>query len=151
MTNLRFATARAMSRGGVADRPVVSALAGSLLLIARAMLAYVFIVEGAGKIADYAGVAAYMQANGVDGRLLPLVILTELGGGLCVVAGASTRSAAIALCGFCLLTALLFHRGAEQTIEFQKNIAIGGGFLVLAVVGPGPWSIEAWRSRRTRR
>ncbi|HZZ25958.1 MAG TPA: hypothetical protein VFE60_26875 [Roseiarcus sp.] len=41
------------------------------------MLAYVFIVEGAGKIAGYAGVAESMQAHG--GRPPPLVILRELG------------------------------------------------------------------------
>jgi uncharacterized membrane protein YphA (DoxX/SURF4 family) len=41
------------------------------------MLAYIFIVEGAVKIAGYAGVAEYMQPHG--GRPLPRVILTELG------------------------------------------------------------------------
>jgi putative oxidoreductase len=55
------------------------------------MLAYIFIVEGAGKIAGYSGVADYMRAHGVDGRLLPLVILTELGGGLLALCGLKTR------------------------------------------------------------
>jgi uncharacterized membrane protein YphA (DoxX/SURF4 family) len=32
------------------------------------MLAYIFIVEGVGKIAGCAGVTDYMQAHGVDGR-----------------------------------------------------------------------------------
>jgi putative oxidoreductase len=51
------------------------------------MLACVFIIEGIGKIEGYAGVADYMQAHGFDGRLLPLVILTEFGGGLLVLFG----------------------------------------------------------------
>ena len=38
---------------------------GPLGLLARAMLAYVFIVEGARKIAGYSGVAGYMQAQGL--------------------------------------------------------------------------------------
>jgi putative oxidoreductase len=54
-----------------------------------------------------------MQAHGVVGRLLPLVILTELGGGLLVLFGLKTPWAAIALFGFCLLTALFFHSGAD--------------------------------------
>jgi putative oxidoreductase len=118
---------------------------GPLGLLARAMLAYIFIVEGVGKIRGYAGVAEYMQAHGVDGRLLPLVILTELGGGLLVLFGLKTRWAAIALCGFCLLTAMVFHSAADQVIELQKNIAMAGGFLMLAICGPGPWSLDALR------
>ena len=121
--------------------------AGPLGLLARAMLAYIFILEGAAKITGYAGVADYMQANGVDARLLPLVILTELGGGLLVLFGLKTRWAAIALFGYCLLTALIFHLGADQAIEFNKNVAMAGGFLALAILGSGGWSLDAWRGR----
>jgi putative oxidoreductase len=130
-----------------ADLRFLSRWAGPLGLIARAMLAYIFIVEGVGKIANYAGVVGYMQANGVDGRLLPLVILTELGGGLLVLTGLKTRWAAIALFGFCLLTALFFHLGADQAVEMRKNIAMAGGFLTLAIYGPGAWSVDGWRGR----
>ena len=130
-----------------ADLHFLSRWSGPLGLLARVMLAYIFVVEGAGKIANYAGVAGYMQTNGVDGRLLPLVILTELGGGLLVLVGLKTRWAAIALFGFCLLTALFFHLGADQTIQMQKNIAMAGGFLTLAIYGPGAWSIDGWRGR----
>ena len=110
-----------------ADLKFLSRWAGPLGLLARAMLAYIFIVEGAGKIAGYAGVAEYMQGHGVDGRLLPLVILTELGGGLLVLFGLKTRWAAIALSGYCFLTAFLFHLSADQTTHFNKNVAMAGG------------------------
>jgi putative oxidoreductase len=142
------------TRGGVtppvearafdADLNFLVRWAGPLGLLARAMLAYIFIVEGTGKIADYPGVADYMQAHGVDGRLLPLVIP---GGGLLVLVGLKTRWAAIALFGFCLLTALFFHSGADQAIQLQKNVAMAGGFLALALLGPGAWSLDAWRAR----
>ncbi len=121
-----------------------------LLVVARAMLAYIFIVEGVEKIGGYAGVADYMRTHGVSSALLPLVILTELGGGLLVLLGLTTRWAAIALCGFCLLTALIFHMDADQAIQFQKNIAIAGGFLALAVAGPGAWSLDGFRTVKAK-
>ncbi len=130
-----------------ADLNFLSRWADPLGLLARAMLAYIFIVEGVGKIGSYAGVVDYMQTHGVDGRLLPLVILTELGGGLLVLFGLKTRWAAIALCGFCLLTAMFFHTASDQAIELQKNVAIAGGFLTLAILGPGAWSLDGWRAR----
>jgi putative oxidoreductase len=141
------AAAPAGGRTFDADLNFLSRWAGPLGLLARAMLAYIFVVEGVQKIANYASVVDYMQSNGVNGRLLPLVILTELGGGLLVLFGLKTRWAAIALSGYCLLTALLFHLAADQTIHFNKNVAMAGGFLTLAILGPGAWSLDAWRAR----
>jgi putative oxidoreductase len=126
---------------------VLHRIAAPLLLLARAMLSYIFLIEGYGKIGDYQAVAGYMSQQGVPAALLPLVILTELGGGLLVLIGLKTRWAALALAGFCLLTALLFHMSAEEVTNFQKNVAMAGGFIALATAGPGAWSLDAWRSR----
>ena len=119
-------------------------------LLARLFLAYIFIIEGWGKISNYAATGDYMETNGVSAKLLPLVILTELGGGILMAAGFMTRYAAVALAGFCLLTAILFHTdfdNFEQVINFNKNIAMAGGFLAIVAFGPGSWSIDAWRKR----
>ena len=67
----------------------------SVVLIARLLLSLIFVVEGWLKISDYAGTVAYMEAHGVSGMLLPLVIVTELGGGLLVAFGLFTRLAAV--------------------------------------------------------
>ena len=64
-----------------------------------------------------------------------------------MLVGLKTRWASIALMGFCLLAALFFHMNPDQANDFDKNIAIAGGFLTLAAFGPGPWSIDAWRGR----
>jgi putative oxidoreductase len=92
-----------------------------------------------------------MENHGVPGALLPLVILTELGGGLLIVCGYQSRLAALALTGFCILTALLFHTNfadANELIQFNKDIAIAGGFLVLVAFGAGDWSLDALQARR---
>jgi putative oxidoreductase len=115
------------------------------ITIGRVLMAIMFIQGGVEKIFGYAGAQGYMEAAGVPGVLLPLVILTELGGGLCVLLGLFTRWAAIALAGFCVLAAILFHwqpGDMMQMINFMKNITIAGGFLVLAGAGPGALALD---------
>jgi putative oxidoreductase len=126
----------------------------AVVFVGRALMAYIFIVEGYGKIVNYSGVAGYMTDHGVPAFLLPLVIVTELGGGLMILGGLMTRWAAIALAGFAILTAVIFHgdgADADQIIEFQKDLAIAGGFLILAALGPGAWSIDGWRAEAKAR
>ena len=106
------------------------------------------IQSGAGKIFGYAGAQAMMERHGVSGALLPLVIVTEAGGGLLVLLGLFTPYAAIALAGFCLLAAWFFHYqpgDMGQMINFMKNITIAGGFLVLAGAGPGALALDNLR------
>lgn len=121
------------------------------LLAGRILLALIFIMSGWGKIGGYAGSQQYMESMGVSGALLPLVIVAELGGGLAVAFGLLTRIAAVGLAVFTLLAALFFHTdfaNQAQFISFMKNLAITGGFLVLAVHGPGALSIDAWRRHK---
>lgn len=120
-------------------------------LAGRILISAIFILAGWGKIAGYAGTQGYMESMGVPGALLPLVIATELGGGLLVLAGLWTRAAAFAVGGFSALSALLFHANfADQTqqILFMKNFAMAGGFLFLVAHGAGAYSIDAWRARK---
>ena len=119
-------------------------------LLGRVLISAIFIVAGYGKIGAYAGTAGYMESQGVPGALLPLVIATELGGGILVVLGLWTRYAALALAGFSGLSALLFHANfADQTqqILFMKNFAMAGGFLFLLARGAGPLSLDARLAR----
>lgn len=108
------------------------------LIASRVLLAQLFIISGFGKITGYAGTQGYMQAMGVPGALLPLVILVELGGGLLLVAGLFTRWVALVLAGFTLVSALIFHTHFAdqiQMIMFMKNLSITGGLLLLAFPG----------------
>lgn len=114
-------------------------------LAGRALLSLIFIVAGYSKIGGYDGTAGYMESMGVPGSLLPLVIITELGGGLAILLGLFTRPVAIALAGFSVISGVIFHGGADQMqqIMLMKNVAMAGGFLVLAANGAGAWSIDA--------
>jgi putative oxidoreductase len=122
-------------------------LASIGLFAGRLLLALVFVHEGWSVIGNYTGAAAYMQKFGVPGILLTAVIALELGGGLLIAAGVLTRVFAAALAVFCLLTAVLFHwqfADRNQLLHFEKDLAIAGGFLVLAISGPGKWSVERY-------
>ena len=117
-------------------------------LAGRVLISLIFIMGGASKIAGYAGTAGYMEKMGVPGILLPLVIATELGGGLLILVGWQTRIVAFLLAGFTLLTGLLFHLtigDAANMINFWKNVAITGGFLSIMANGAGGWSVDGWR------
>ena len=116
------------------------------LLVGRVLLALMFVMAGWSKIGGYAGTQGYMEAMGVPGFMLPLVILLELGGGLAIVLGLFTRSLSVLLAGFTLMAAFIFHyQPAEQMqmLMFMKNLSVAGGFLALAAAGPGAFSLDA--------
>ncbi len=114
-------------------------------LIGRLLLASIFLPAGIQKISGYAGTQGYMEAMGVPGALLPLVILLEIGGGLALIIGFKVRWAALALGGFCAVSAFIFHYQPEeqmQMIMFMKNIGLAGGFLILAATGAGKFALD---------
>jgi len=121
-------------------------------LAGRVLMTALFLISGIGKLgAGYAATQGYMASQGVPAALLPAVIALEIGGALLVIAGLWTRVAALALAAFTLLAALLFHANFAdqvQQIMFLKNLAIAGGFLLLAANGAGGWSVDARRVRR---
>ena len=111
----------------------------------RILIALMFVTSGFSKISGYAATQGYMEAMGVPGALLPLVIAVELLGGLAVMLGWHTRIAAFLLAGFSLLSALLFHANfgdQMQMIMFMKNISIAGGFLMIVALGGGAYALD---------
>ena len=111
----------------------------------RILLALMFVTSGFSKISGYVATQGYMEAMGVPGALLPLVIAVELLGGLAVMLGWHTRIAAFLLAGFSLLSALLFHANfgdQMQMIMFMKNISIAGGFLMIVSLGGGAYALD---------
>jgi putative oxidoreductase len=121
------------------------------LLIGRVLMSIIFIMAGISKLGAVAGTAGYMASMGIP---LPnitvwLVIALELLGGVAILLGFFTRYAAWALAAFCVASGYLGHYQPEdqmQMISFMKNLAMAGGFLVLATTGAGSFSIDARRT-----
>ena len=114
----------------------------ALAVIARVLMAYLFIVAGWGKLTAYSATVGYMESMGVPSAMLPLTILVELGGGLALLFGFQARFAAFGLGIFSLITAFLFHGGVEDGINFMKNFAMAGGLFFLMLHGAGKFSVD---------
>jgi len=121
-------------------------------LIARILLAVIFVISGYGKIGGFDGIAAAIASKGVP---LPQVaaaitILVELGGGILLVLGWKTRWVALIFFLWLIPTTVLFHdfwasppdQYEAQHINFMKNLAIMGGMLMVYAFGPGRLSID---------
>lgn len=122
----------------------------TVVLVGRILLAIIFILAGFGKLTDISGTAGYFQSMGLPVPSVTAVVvgLVELLGGLAVLVGFMTRPAAYLLALFCVASALVAHMNwsdMAQMINFQKNLAMAGGFLVLAAYGPGALSIDGRR------
>ncbi len=119
-------------------------------LLARVLMAVIFIIAGLGKLGDVQGFAGYMASGGVPTFLAWPVILFEILGGLALLLGFQTFIVALALAGFSLLSGLLYHfvpADQMQMTIFFKNVAMAGGYIAIALLGAGPLSIDAKRGK----
>ena len=134
------------------DIRVTAGVNDALLAVGRVVFAVIFLLSGLEKFMDLAGTAAAIGSKGLP---LPSVLAIatatlELGGGLLIVVGWQTRIVALALAVFTLVAAYFFHdfwhmQGAERAdnmIHALKNLSMFGGFLMLAAVGAGRYSID---------
>lgn len=118
-------------------------------LIGRILIALIFVMAGMNKVMHYDATVADMAAHGIPGMLLPVVVFTELVGGILIIIGFQTRLAALALAGFSVVSALLMHAAPLanedamiEGIMLMKNLAMAGGFLFLFANGAGPLSFD---------
>lgn len=140
----------ALSEGIAVTRHVDDAL----ILMARLLLATLFLIFGWRKLRDYPGTRAQIQQLGVPLPALGAIVATfmELPVAFAAALGALTRLAALLLVFYTLGTALIGHRywrvpGAARIDSmdgFYKDFSIMGGFVLLYVTGPGRYSIDAW-------
>ena len=132
----------------------------ALTLVARLLLALLFIPAGLSKIGGFSGTVGAIESVGLPLASLGavLAIVVEVGGGAALLLGLATRSAAVALGVFTLVASLFFHgfwgMPADQVfvnqLMFFKNLAIVGGLLALAAHGAGAWSLDAKRASAPR-
>jgi putative oxidoreductase len=115
-------------------------------LLGRIMLAYIFVMSGIEKISGPSGTMQYMAGAGLPHSLVPglfvLSVIVELLGGLMLVFGWHADLAALIMFLWMIPVTLVFHVATGQTMEWEKNLGIIGGLLMVAVYGPGGFSLD---------
>jgi putative oxidoreductase len=121
-------------------------------VLGRVGLALLFLWSGYTKLVYMAANVAYMKAYGMPAAELLIwpAALFELSAGAMLALGWKARWAALALAGYTIVAALIFHaywsvpadQMLNQQTHFWKNVAIAGGLLFVFGRGPASLSIE---------
>ena len=131
------------------DRDTLSA-ADLFLLAARLLLAFIFLHEGVTLALHFREAVTAMGKLGVPAPLLLGTIGLQLLAGTAIAIGWHARAGALALAMFCIATAFIFHTHLSiqnELLHFEKDLAIAGGMLALAVVGSGALSVNGWAAQ----
>lgn len=123
-----------------------------LTLVARILLAAIFISAGFSKLMGFDGTVAYIASKNLPlpTILAGLTIALEILGGLAAIVGYKARLAGLLLGLFSIVTAFIFHnfwaapadQAYLQNIMFMKNLSMAGGLFLLTVFGSGAYSID---------
>ena len=130
---------------------------GFPLLVARILLALMFVMAGVSKLTGLEGTAGYIASVGLPmAQVLAVGAgVLEVAAGVMLIVGWQARWAALALAAFTVLASLLFHnfwampkdQQFMQQLMFMKNLAITGGLLFVFAFGPGSLSLDARRAK----
>ena len=135
----------------------------TIILVARILLAFMFIYTGFGKLSNPAGTAGMIAGAGIPAAtaLTYLVGLFELVAGICVLIGFQVRIVGWLLAAFCVFTGIIFHLPTVNVpdfpaaangwinglnfVNFLKNVTLAGAYIMLATNGAGVYSLDARR------
>jgi putative oxidoreductase len=127
---------------------------GVAALVARLLLALIFVASGAAKFAHPAMFAQMMVQAGVSAGLVMLLLyvsaVIELLGGVLLIAGYQGRWVAAVMFLWLIPVTIVMHAvpgGMINQVMVMKNLAIMGGLLMVAVQGSGGMSLDAIRAR----
>ncbi len=127
------------------------------LLVARIMIALMFLASGYGALMDLSGASAYFGGLGLPVPLLVAVAtaLFEIAAGALLVVGFQTRIVAAVLAAFCLFATYVGHYGQTADVfthqqMLLKDIAVAGGLILVTLFGGGVLSLDAWLARRNK-
>ena len=111
----------------------------------RILLSILFLIEGFRKFLFQEETIMYMVDYGVPEILFFPSLILEILFPIFLIIGYKTRFSASIMALFTLTVALIFHTNFDNQMEsimFLKDIAIAGGFLIIAANEPKICSID---------
>ena len=114
-------------------------------VLGRILLSSLFLIEGVRKFFFQEETIMYMEDYGVPEILFFPSIILEILFPILLIIGYKTRVSASIMALFTFTVALIFHTNFDNQMEliiFLKDIAIAGGFLIIAANEPKICSID---------
>ena len=116
---------------------------GALALLARWLISVIFVTSAYSKMFGWSANIEYMNSKHMPAAalLLAAALVVEAAGSFCLITGLGARIAAAVM--FCYMLPVTFLLHEFMSVNFQKNLGIMGGLLMIAAFGPGRIALEA--------
>jgi len=121
--------------------------------LGRIFLSILFLIEGIRKFFFQEETIMYMEEYGVPEILFFPSLILEILFPILLIIGYKTRISALIMALFTLTVAIIFHTDFQSQMEsimFLKDIAIAGGFLIIAANEPKICSIDYMLKSKTK-
>ena len=122
-------------------------------VLGRILLSSLFLIEGVRKFFFQEETIMYMEEYGVPEILFFPSLILEIIFPILLIIGYKTRISALIMALFTLTVAIIFHTDFQNQMEliiFLKDIAIAGGFLIIAANEPKICSIDYMLKSRAK-
>jgi len=115
---------------------------GAVCLLARWLVSVIFVTSAYSKLFGWSANVEYMHSKHMPAvtLLLAAALIVEAAGSFCLITGFGARIAATVMFFYMIPVTFLLHE--FMSVNFQKNLGLMGGLLLIAAFGPGSIALE---------
>jgi putative oxidoreductase len=115
---------------------------GAISLLARWLVSIIFLTSAYSKLFGWSANVEYMHSKHMPATtlLLASALLVEAVGSFCPITGLGARIAATLIFFYMIPVTFLLHE--FMSVNFQKNLGLMGGLLMITAFGPGKIALE---------
>lgn len=116
---------------------------GAISLLARWLISVIFVTSAYSKMFGWSANIEYMNSKHMPAAalLLAAALVVEAAGSFYLITGLFARIAATVMFFYMIPVTFLLHE--FMSVNFQKNLGVMGGLLMIAAFGPGRIALEA--------